>query len=131
MDHHLEAASHRGWVHDCRVAGDHAVGFQPADPAQAGGGGQPYLAARSWLVSRPLHRPPDTDRAEAARETWVIWLGLFALGIGFGVLVTSHGFPWWLAPVISASMSPLEFILISSPRPPSRLAHHLLYSPTV
>jgi predicted branched-subunit amino acid permease len=40
------------------------------------------------------------DRAEAARETWVIWLGLFALGIGFGVLVTSHGFPWWLAPVI-------------------------------
>ena len=54
------------------------------------------------------------DRAEAARETWVIWLGLFALGIGFGVLVTSHGFPWWLAPVISASMfaGSVEFILI-------------------
>ena len=50
----------------------------------------------------------------AARETWVIWLGLFALGIGFGVLVTSHGFPWWLAPVISASMfaGSVEFILI-------------------
>ena len=56
----------------------------------------------------------DRDRGEAARETWVIWLGLFALGIGFGVLVTSHGFPWWLAPVISASMfaGSVEFILI-------------------
>jgi 4-azaleucine resistance transporter AzlC len=55
-----------------------------------------------------------TDLAEAAGETWVIWMGLFALGIGFGVLVTSHGFPWWLAPLISAVMfaGSVEFILI-------------------
>lgn len=58
--------------------------------------------------------PTRRDLAEAARETWVIWLGLFALGVGFGVLVTSHGFPWWLAPVISAVMfaGSVEFILI-------------------
>jgi len=50
----------------------------------------------------------------AARETWVIWTGMFALGIGFGVLVVDHGLPWWLAPVISASMfaGSVEFLLI-------------------
>ncbi|MDQ4502627.1 AzlC family ABC transporter permease [Sinomonas sp. ASV322] len=55
-----------------------------------------------------------SDLVVAARETGVIWLGLFALGIGFGVLVTSHGFPWWLAPVISAVMfaGSVEFILV-------------------
>ncbi|WP_432890145.1 AzlC family ABC transporter permease [Kribbella sp. CA-245084] len=41
-------------------------------------------------------------------------MGLFALGIGFGVVVTSHGLPWWLAPVISAAMfaGSVEFILV-------------------
>jgi len=50
----------------------------------------------------------------AAGDAAVIWLGLFALGIGFGILVTSHGLPWWLAPVISASMfaGSVEFLLI-------------------
>jgi predicted branched-subunit amino acid permease len=64
---------------------------------------------------------------EAARETWVIWMGLFALGIGFGVLVTSHDVHWWLAPIISATMfaGSVEFLLIgmlaaAAPIPPSR-----------
>jgi 4-azaleucine resistance transporter AzlC len=55
------------------------------------------------------------DLVEAARDTWVIWMGgLFALGIGFGVLVTSHDLPWWLAPIISAAMfaGSVEFILV-------------------
>jgi 4-azaleucine resistance transporter AzlC len=54
------------------------------------------------------------DLVEAARETWVIWMGLFALGIGFGVLVTSHDVHWWLAPIISATMfaGSVEFLLI-------------------
>ncbi len=60
--------------------------------------------------------PTETpgDLVQAARETWVIWMGLFALGIGFGVLVTSHDLPWWLAPIISATMfaGSVEFILI-------------------
>jgi len=34
----------------------------------------------------------------------MIWAGLFALGVSFGILVTSHGLPWWLAPVISGTM---------------------------
>lgn len=55
-----------------------------------------------------------SDLAIAAREHWVIWAGLFALGIGFGVLVASHGFAWWIAPLISATMfaGSAEFILV-------------------
>lgn len=55
-----------------------------------------------------------SDLAVAARENWVIWAGLFALGIGFGVLVASHGFAWWIAPLISATVfaGSAEFILV-------------------
>jgi 4-azaleucine resistance transporter AzlC len=55
-----------------------------------------------------------SDLVVAAREAGVIWAGLFALGIGFGVLVTGYGFPWWLAAVISAVMfaGSVEFILV-------------------
>lgn len=54
------------------------------------------------------------DLRAAAAECGVIWAGMFALGIGFGVLVTDHGLPWWLAPVISAAMfaGSVEFILV-------------------
>jgi 4-azaleucine resistance transporter AzlC len=55
-----------------------------------------------------------SELAGVVRRTWVIWAGLFALGIGFGVLVTGHGFPWWLAPIMSATMfaGSVEFILV-------------------
>jgi 4-azaleucine resistance transporter AzlC len=54
------------------------------------------------------------DFAVAARDAGVIWLGLFTIGIGFGVLVTSHGLPWWLAPTISGLVfaGSVEFLLI-------------------
>lgn len=54
------------------------------------------------------------DLRAASRECGVIWAGMFALGIGFGVLVTGAGLTWWLAPVISASMfaGSVEFILV-------------------
>ncbi|WP_068279261.1 AzlC family ABC transporter permease [Aldersonia kunmingensis] len=62
---------------------------------------------------------PGSERSrsalgEAARETGVLWAGVFALGVGFGVLVTSHGFDWWLAPLISAVVfaGSVEFILV-------------------
>jgi 4-azaleucine resistance transporter AzlC len=60
-----------------------------------------------------MAREPS-ELAEVAQRTWVIWAGLFALGIGFGVLVTGHGFPWWLAPLMSATMfaGSVEFILV-------------------
>lgn len=36
------------------------------------------------------------------------------LGLGFGILVTSYGFPWWLAPLVSATVfaGSLEFLLV-------------------
>lgn len=54
------------------------------------------------------------DFALAAREAGLVWAGLFALGIGFGVLVTAHDLPWWLAPVMSAAMfaGSVEFLLV-------------------
>jgi 4-azaleucine resistance transporter AzlC len=51
---------------------------------------------------------------EAASRAGVIWLGLFVLGIGLGVMVTSRGLPWWLAPIISTVVlaGSVEFILV-------------------
>ena len=66
------------------------------------------------LMRKAAARPEGrTDLREAARDAGVVWTGLFALGIGFGVLVASHGLPWWLAPVISATLfaGSVEFIL--------------------
>jgi 4-azaleucine resistance transporter AzlC len=59
-------------------------------------------------------RQRGADLPAAVRESGVIWMGMFALGIGFGVLVTDHGLPWWLAPIISGTMfaGSVEFILI-------------------
>lgn len=55
-----------------------------------------------------------SDFIAAARDAAVIWAGLFVLGIGFGVVVADHGLPWWLAPVISATLfaGSLEFVLV-------------------
>jgi 4-azaleucine resistance transporter AzlC len=55
-----------------------------------------------------------SDFLAVTRDVGVAWASLFALGIGFGVLVTSHDLPWWLAPVISATMfaGSVEFLLI-------------------
>jgi 4-azaleucine resistance transporter AzlC len=69
------------------------------------------------LLRDPTARAPGRRAPhlrDAARDAGVIWLGLFALGVGFGVVVTSHGLPWWLAPVISGLMfaGSVEFILV-------------------
>ncbi|TDZ95306.1 AzlC family ABC transporter permease [Mycobacteroides salmoniphilum] len=54
------------------------------------------------------------ELAKAASHAGVVWAGLFALGIGLGVVVTAHGLPWWLAPIISGVLfaGSVEFILI-------------------
>lgn len=51
---------------------------------------------------------------QAAREAAGVWAGLFALGLGLGILVTGHGLPWWLAPLISALVyaGSVEFLLV-------------------
>lgn len=50
----------------------------------------------------------------AARDAAAVWLGMFVLGLGLGVLVTSHALPWWLAPIISGTVyaGSVEFLLI-------------------
>jgi 4-azaleucine resistance transporter AzlC len=55
-----------------------------------------------------------TSFVDAARTAGVVWIGLFTLGLGFGVVVTSHGFPWWIAPIISGVLfaGSVEFVLI-------------------
>lgn len=64
------------------------------------------------------------DLRVAAKRTAVVWGGLFALGIGFGVLVVDQGLPWWLAPASAAMLlagsveflsgvNGLDFILIA------------------
>jgi 4-azaleucine resistance transporter AzlC len=65
----------------------------------------PGVRERSpWLV----------DARTAAQDSWVIWLGIGALGTAFGLLVTSSGLAWWWAPVISTFVfaGSLEFVLI-------------------
>jgi 4-azaleucine resistance transporter AzlC len=51
---------------------------------------------------------------DATRSAGVVWLGLFVLGIGFGVIVTAHNLPWWLAPIMSGVLfaGSVEFILV-------------------
>lgn len=46
-------------------------------------------------------------------QVTVVWLGLFVLGIGLGVVVTGAGLPWWLAPVLSMAVyaGSVEFLL--------------------
>lgn len=66
---------------------------------------QEVLSARS---------PRGDELLKAAGHAGVVWAGLFALGIGLGVVVTAHGLPWWLAPLISGVLfaGSVEFILI-------------------
>lgn len=63
------------------------------------------------LSPTPRHRD---ELAKAAFHAGMVWAGIFALGIGLGVVVTSHGLPWWLAPIISGILfaGSVEFILI-------------------
>lgn len=65
-------------------------------------------------MTEGVRAPLRTSFLDASRSAGVVWIGLFTLGIGFGVLVASHGFPWWLAPIISGVMfaGSVEFILI-------------------
>jgi 4-azaleucine resistance transporter AzlC len=64
--------------------------------------------------ANPTATGKRSDFLAVTHDVGVVWASLFALGIGFGVLVTSHDLPWWLAPVISATVfaGSLEFLLI-------------------
>ena len=61
-----------------------------------------------------LDVPASGGVAAAVREAGVVWLGIAALGVGFGAWATSRGLPWWLVPLISASVlaGSVEFLLV-------------------
>ncbi len=50
----------------------------------------------------------------AVRDTGMVWLSMFVLGIGLGVMVTSGGLPWWVAPLLSGTVyaGSVEFLLV-------------------
>lgn len=54
------------------------------------------------------------DLRSALREAGVIWIGLLALGIGFGVVVAGLNLPWWLAPTTAALVfaGSAEFVIV-------------------
>jgi 4-azaleucine resistance transporter AzlC len=58
----------------------------------------------------------DTDDSilSTLRLVAPVGLGLFPLGIGFGVLITHAGLPWWWAPIFTGLIyaGSLEFLLI-------------------
>lgn len=50
----------------------------------------------------------------ALSEAGMVCLGFVPLGMGLGVLVTNHGLPWWVAPLLSGLVfaGSVEFILV-------------------
>ncbi|MDO4917232.1 MAG: AzlC family ABC transporter permease [Rothia sp. (in: high G+C Gram-positive bacteria)] len=51
---------------------------------------------------------------EAVRLCAFMWVGFVVMGAGLGVLVTSYGLPWWVAPALSGLVfaGSLEFLLV-------------------
>ena len=55
-----------------------------------------------------------SEIATGLRESLPAGLGMFPLGLAFGLLVLQHGLPWWLAPALSimAYAGSLELLLV-------------------
>ncbi|MFF3330657.1 AzlC family ABC transporter permease [Streptomyces sp. NPDC002888] len=70
-------------------------------------------------VDSPKHAPPpasksSSEAAAALKDSGAVGLGMFPLGVAFGVLVVHSGLSWWWAPVISGLVyaGSLEFLLV-------------------
>lgn len=48
-------------------------------------------------------------------DVWAVALGLFPLGLAFGLLITQLGFSWWWAPILSIAIyaGSMEFLALS------------------
>ncbi|WP_280960108.1 AzlC family ABC transporter permease [Arthrobacter celericrescens] len=69
------------------------------------------------IDAEPSAPPVFSRRREAAkglRSSLAAGLGMFPLGIAFGLLVVQAGLPWWLAPALStaAFAGSLELLLV-------------------
>ncbi|MER6952524.1 AzlC family ABC transporter permease [Streptomyces sp. NPDC000618] len=64
-------------------------------------------------IPAPASRPPSEAPA-ALKDSGAVGLGMFPLGVAFGVLVVHSGLSWWWAPVISGLVyaGSLEFLLM-------------------
>ncbi|MGH7753543.1 MAG: AzlC family ABC transporter permease [Gemmatimonadales bacterium] len=59
--------------------------------------------------------PPQTHQIRAGiKDSFAAGLGMFPLGIAFGLLVVQSGLPWWVAPALSIAgfAGSLELLLI-------------------
>lgn len=73
-----------------------------------------YDRAMLSFLTSPAVQSAQRGLRLAAHRTGAVWLGMFALGLGLGVLVTSNGLPWWLAPILSGGVyaGSVEFLLV-------------------
>lgn len=48
------------------------------------------------------------------RDTGMVWLSMFVLGSGLGIMVAGSGLPWWVAPLLSGTIyaGSVEFLLV-------------------
>lgn len=74
----------------------------------------PALKVSSSPASPSESFPEDSGVREAIRICWVMWAGLFVMGMGLGVLVSASRLPWWVAPALSGIVfgGSLEFLLV-------------------
>lgn len=71
-------------------------------------------AALEDAAGPPRPGARESDTAAAFRATSSVGVGMFPLGIAFGVLVVHSGLDWWWAPVFTTLIyaGSLEFLLI-------------------
>ncbi len=67
-----------------------------------------------FVTTDRLAADPDDNVLSAVKLVAPVGLGLFPLGLGFGVLVVHAGLPWWWAPLSTGLIyaGSLEFLLI-------------------
>ncbi len=58
--------------------------------------------------------PQESGFREGLKVAGMMFLGFITMGLGLGVLVTSVGLPWWVAPILSGLVyaGSVEFLLV-------------------
>lgn len=89
------------------------------------------------VVARLTTAPADEIRA-GIKDSFAAGLGMFPLGIAFGLLVVQSGLPWWVAPALSLAgfAGSLELLVIGMMTPLATIAlttllmnfRHVFYS---
>ncbi|MBO1269745.1 AzlC family ABC transporter permease [Arthrobacter cavernae] len=66
------------------------------------------------IVAPPPIPTPSQEIRSGIKDSFAAGLGMFPLGIAFGLLVVQSGLPWWVAPALSVAgfAGSLELLLI-------------------